>query len=134
MPLGTPVPSAGRGHMQPPAPAAVAAFLGLAWAATTHERCLQAAGAERRALLGLAPRPEASDAWLQPLRPHCHGPPVAGWLALTPGPLVSALRHADCLGRLPVPPFPLAQSRATFPPSRAQDAPSDAALQGARLL
>ena len=120
--------------MKPHAPEACAAFLGLDGADATHASGLQAAGAARRGFLGLAHRPEAIDAWVQTLRTRCHGHPVAGGLELHQGPMVSARRPEDVLGRFPVHPFPLATDREALTPSRAKDAPTDAELQGALLL
>jgi hypothetical protein len=108
--------------------------MGLAWADAKHDICLQAAGAERREWLVLEHRPEAIDAWGQTLRPRFHGAPVAVGRERHQGPIVSALRQDDCLVLFPVPPFPRATYRDALPPSRANDAPTDAALQGARLL
>jgi hypothetical protein len=79
--------------MKPQAPEAFAACIGLDWADTTHDVCLQAAGAERREFLVLEHRPEAIDAWVQTLRARFHGQPVAVCLELNKGPTVSALRQ-----------------------------------------
>ena len=40
-----------------------AAFIGLDWADTKHDVCVQAAGSERREFLVLEHSPEAIDAW-----------------------------------------------------------------------
>ena len=95
--------------MQPPAPEAFAAFIGLDWADAKHDVCLQAAGAERREFLVLEHRPEAIDAWVQTLRTRCHGQPVAVCLELNKGPIVSALRQYEFLVLFPVNPLTLAQ-------------------------
>jgi hypothetical protein len=58
---------------------------------------------------------------------------VAIGLALTKGPLVSALRQYDLLVLFPLNPLLLARDREAFTPSRATDAPTDAALQLALL-
>jgi hypothetical protein len=134
MSLGTTVPYAGRSHLKAHALEAVAAFLGLDWAAAKHESWLQAAGSDSRAFLVREHSPEALDAWVQTLRPRFHGQPVAVCLALNTGPLVSALRHSAFLGLFPVHPFTLAKDREAFTPSRANDAPTDAELQVERLL
>lgn len=120
--------------MQPHAPAAVAALLGLDGADATHPSGLHAAGAARPAVLGLAHRPAALAAGGQTRRTRFHGPPVAVGLARQPGPRMSALRASACLVRLPVPPLPVATERDACPPRRATAAPTDAARQGARLL
>jgi Transposase len=120
--------------MQPQAPAACAAFVGLDWADATHALCLQVASAARRALRRLAHRPAVIDAWVCTLRTRCNGPPMAICLALNQGPMVSALQHDACLGLFPVNPRTVAKDRAAFTPSRATDDPTDAARQVELLL
>jgi transposase len=120
--------------MQPHAPEAFAAFIGLDWADAKHDVCLQAAGAERRECLVLEHRPEAIDAWVQTLRMRLHGQPVAVCLELNKGPIVSALRQYDFLVLFPVNPLTLARYREAFTPSRAKDDPTDAELQVEILL
>ena len=95
--------------MKPHALATCAAFVGRDWAEATHALGLQAAGTERREVLGLQHRPEALEAWGQPLRTRCNGPPVAVCLARHKGPIVSALRAYAFLGLFPVKPFTLAK-------------------------
>jgi transposase len=120
--------------MQPQAPAAFAAFIGLDWADAKHDICLQAAGTERREFLVLEHRPEAIDAWVQTLRTRFNGQPVAVCLELNKGPIVSALRAYDFLVLFPVNPLTLAKYREAFTPSRAKDDPTDAELQVELLL
>jgi hypothetical protein len=115
--------------MTPQASEAVAAVVGLDGADATPDSCRQAAGSERRELLNLHHRPEAMNAWVQTLHTRFTGPPVAVCLELTKGPSVSALRHDDCLGLLPVTPLTVAKDREALTPSRAQDDPPAAALQ-----
>jgi transposase len=111
-----------------------AAFVGIDWADAKHDGCLQPAGSATRACFQLEHTPEAIDAWVTTLRTRFHGPPVAICLALTKGPLVSALRTYDFLVLCPINPLTLARYREAFTPSRAKDAPTDAALQLALLL
>jgi hypothetical protein len=85
-------------------------------------------------VLVLAPRPAAIDAWVQTLRTRCTGQPVAVCLARQKGPLVSALRADEVLGRCPVPPRTVATYREALPPRRATEEPSEAALQVERRL
>ena len=115
--------------MQPQAPAAWAAFVGLDWADANHDLCLQAAGSVHREFLPLDHRPEVINAWVQSLRTRCNGQPRAICLALNKGPLVSALQNDDFLGLFPVNPLTVAKYREAFPPSRAKDDPPEAALQ-----
>jgi len=113
---------------------AFAAFVGLDWAAAQHDGCLQPAGSAPRACFQRAHTPEAIDAWGTTLRTRCNGQPVAICLARNTGPLVSALRQYAFLVLFPLQPLTLARYRAAFPPSRAKDAPTDAALQLAGRL
>jgi transposase len=59
---------------------------------------------------------------------------VAIWLELNKGPIVSALRKYDLLVLFPLNPLMLARYREAVTPSRAKDAPTDAALPLALLL
>jgi hypothetical protein len=120
--------------MTPTTHALFAAFVGIDWAAANHDLCLQAAGTATREGFQLEHTPEAMEAWGTTLRTRLSGHPVAVCLVRTTGPLVSAWRTYDLLGLCPLQPLTLARSRAAFPPSRATDAPTDAALQLARLL
>src|SRR5919198_3755609 len=110
-----------------------AAFVGIDWADAQHDGGLQAAGSAQRECFQLAHTPEAIDAWVTTLRTRFHGHPVALCLALTTGPLVSALRTYDFLVLCPINPLTWARYREAFTPSRAKDDPTDAALQLALL-
>ena len=113
---------------------AFAACIGIDWADRKHDVCLQAAGAEPRECCSLTHTPEAIDAWVSTLRTRCNGQPIALCLELNQGPIVSALRTYDFLVLFPINPLTLARYREAFPPSRAKDDPTDAALQLALLL
>src|SRR5262249_36594514 len=115
-------------------PDTCAAFMGIDWADATHAGGLQAAGTATRECCQLAHTPEAIDAWGPTRRRRFPGPPMAVCRALDKGPLVSAVRPYDGLGLFPSKPLRLARSRDAFPPSRAQDAPTAAALQRDRRL
>src|SRR5262245_10748408 len=106
-----------------------AAFVGIDWADAKHDGCLQAAGAAKREYFQLEHTPAAIDAWVTTLRTRFHGQPVALCLELTKGPLVFALRQYDLLVLCPLNPLTVARYREAFPPSRANDDPSAAALQ-----
>src|SRR5215475_13723976 len=134
MSLSATVPHTGRSHMQPQAPEAFAAFVGLDWADAKHDICLQATGTARREFLSLEHRPESIDAWVQSLHTRFHGQPIAVCLELNKGPMVSALRQDDFLVLFPVNPLTVAKYREAFPPSRAKDDPPDAELQVELLL
>src|SRR5262249_54568772 len=132
--LGTTVSEAERSPMQPQTSAAFAAFVGLDWADATHDVCLLAAGTAPRELLSLDHSPEASNAGVQTLRTRFHGQRVAGCRDLTQEPIVSALCTGDCLVLFPGNPLTVAKYRAALTPSRAKDAPTDAARQVESLL
>jgi len=120
--------------MKQEAPEEFAAFIGLDWADSKHDVCLQAAGSAKREYFILTHTPEAIDAWVSTLRTRCNGHPIAVCLELNNGPIVSALRTYDFLVLFPINPLTLARYREAFTPSRAKDAPTDAALQLALLL
>jgi len=120
--------------MKQQASEAFAAFVGLDWADTKHDVCLQAAGTEHREFLSLEHSPEEINAWVQTLRTRFNGQPVAVCLELNKGPIVSALRNYDFLVLFPVNPLTVAKYREAFTPSRAKDDPTDAELQLELLL
>jgi len=120
--------------MQQEAHEEFAAFIGLDWADSSHDVCLQAAGSATREYCILTHAPEAIDVWVSTLRTRCNGHPIAVCLELNNGPIVSALRTYDFLVLFPINPLTLARYREAFTPSRAKDAPTDAALQLALLL
>jgi transposase len=120
--------------MKQQASEAFAAFVGLDWADTKHDVCLQAAGTEQREFLRLEHSPEEINAWVQTLRTRFNGQPVAVCLELNKGPLVSALRNYEFLVLFPVNPLTVAKYREAFTPSRAKDDPTDAELQVELLL
>jgi transposase len=62
------------------------------------------------------------------LRQRFNGRPIAVCLALTKGPLGSALRAQDFVVLFPGNAPTVAKYRQAFTPSRAKDAPSDAEL------
>ena len=120
--------------MQQEAHEEFAAFIGLDWADSKHDVCLQAAGSAKRECFILTHTPEAIDAWVSTLRTRFNGHPIAVCLELNKGPIVSALRKYDFLVLFPINPLTLARYREAFTPSRAKDDPTDAALQLELLL
>jgi transposase len=120
--------------MKPQVPEAFAAFVGLDWADAKHDICLHVAGSTRREFLRLEHRPEVIDAWVCTLRTRFNGQPIAVCLELNKGPIVSALQNYDFLVLFPVNPLTVAKYREAFTPSRAEDDPTDAELQGELLL
>ena len=85
---GTTVPHPGSSHLQHHTCEDCAAGGGLDWAEAKHAVCRPAAGTTPREVLGLKPRPEASEAWGQTLRTRFHEPIAVG-LALQKGPSAS---------------------------------------------
>jgi len=71
---------------------AFAAFIGLDWADTTQDICLQVAGSAKRECKVLEHRPEVIDAWATDLLQRFQGRPIAIALELNKGPIVEALR------------------------------------------
>src|SRR5712692_10243277 len=123
-----------RCHMKQEAHEEFAAFIGLDWADSKHDVCLQAAGSAKREYFILTHTPEAIDAWVSTLRTRFNGHPIAVCLELNKGPIVSALRQYDFLVLFPINPLTLARYREAFTPSRAKDDPTDAELQVELLL
>ena len=106
-----------------------AAFIGLDWADTKHDVCLQVAGSDKREFQVLAHRPEVIETWATDLLQRFEGQPIAIALELNKGPIVEALRKYDGLVLFPINPMMLARYRQAFTPSRAKDDPTDAELQ-----
>jgi hypothetical protein len=115
--------------MQPEAPEAFAAFVGLDWADAKHDVCWQAAGSEPREPSRLDHTPEAIEAWGCALQKRFEGTPIALCLERNKGPIGFALRKDHFLVLFPVNPLTLARDREAFTPSRAKDDPTDAELQ-----
>jgi len=111
-----------------------AAFIGLDWADTKHDICLQVAGSDKREFKVLEHRPEVIDAWATDLLQRFQGRPIAIALELNKGPIVEALRKYEGLVLFHINPMMLARYREAFTPSRAKDDPTDAELQLDLLL
>ncbi len=97
-----------------PFPDDFAAFIGIDWADTKHDICLQAAGCETREFSVLAHKPESIDEWARGLRQRFPGRPIAICLELSKGPIVYALRKVDFLVLFPINPLTLARYREAF--------------------
>ncbi len=113
--------------MKTPGDTSFTAFIGIDWADTKHDLCIQAAGTERREFSRLSHKVEAIEDWAQSLYQRFGGP-IAVALELSKGPLVYALQKYDFIVIFPVNPSTLAKYREAFTPSRAKDDPSDAEL------
>jgi len=103
------------------------AFVGIDWADTKHDICVQAAGSKRRELACIAHDPEIIESWACSLRERFGGH-IAIALELTKGPIVYALQKYDFIVLFPINPATLARYREAFKPSGAKDDPTDAEL------
>ena len=105
-----------------------AAFVGIDWADTKHDICLQVATSEEREFAVVPHRADAIEAWVGSLRHRFEGQPVAVGLELAKGPLVYALQKYDFVVLFPIHPSTLAKYREAFTPSHAKADPTDAEL------
>ena len=103
------------------------AFIGLDWADTKHDICIQPAGSTVREFDRIAHQPEQIERWAHDVHRRFGGP-IAVMLELSKGPIVSALQKHDFFVLFPVNPSTLAKYREAFKPSRAKDDPTDAEL------
>ncbi len=101
------------------------AYIGIDWASSKHDICLQVAGSDERSFERIKHTPEAIEEWAQALHQSVGGP-VAVALELSEGPIVSALQKYDFLVLFPIDPKRLAKYREAFVPSGAKDDPTDA--------
>src|SRR5438034_4263978 len=72
-----------------------AALVGIDWADTKHDICLQVATSEEREFAVVPHRADAIEAWVGSLRHRFEGQPVSVGLELAKGPLVYALQKYD---------------------------------------
>jgi transposase len=103
------------------------AYVGIDWADTKHDICLQAAGDTRREFCCIRHQVAAIDEWANTLYLRFGGP-VAVALELSKGPIVAALQKYEFLVLFPINPATLAKYREAFQPSGAKDDPADAEL------
>ena len=103
------------------------AYVGIDWADTKHDICLQESGSDRREFGCIEHQVQCIDEWAKSLHQRFGGP-IAIALELAKGPIVYALQKYDFLVLFPINPLTLAKYREAFKPSRAKDDPSDAEL------
>ena len=103
------------------------AFIGIDWADTKHDICLQEAHNDQREFDCIPHQVGDIEKWVLALRQRFGGP-IAIALELTKGPIVYALQKYDFLVLFPINPSTLAKYREAFTPSRAKDDPTDAEL------
>lgn len=101
--------------------------IGIDWADTKHDFCLQAAGSSEREFGTFSHQAEHIDEWVQRLHSR-YGGVIAIGLELAKGPVVYALQKYDFIVLFPINPLTLAKYRQAFKPSRAKDDPTDAEL------
>ena len=103
------------------------AFIGIDWADTKHDICLQPANSQQREFDQLPHQIPAIEQWAYSLQKRFGGT-IAVVLELSKGPIVYALQKYDFFVLFPVNPSTLAKYREAFKPSRAKDDPTDAEL------
>jgi transposase len=103
------------------------AYVGIDWADTKHDICLQAAGNAMREFDCVPHQVARIDEWAKTLHRRFGGP-IAIALELAKGPIVAALQKYDFFVLFPINPSTLARYREAFKPSRAKDDPTDAEL------
>ena len=103
------------------------AHVGIDWANSKHDVCVQQVGSGKREFDIIPHRAEVIDEWVQGLRTRFGGT-IAVAVELSKGPIVSALQKHDFIDIFPINPSTLAKYREAFQPSRAKDDPTDAEL------
>jgi hypothetical protein len=66
------------------------AYIGIDWADTKHDACLQAAGSEQHGFTSFSHQFDGIEAWVHSML-HRFGVPIAVVLELSKGPIVYAL-------------------------------------------
>ncbi len=117
----------GRDDVKPLPTQPFTAYVGIDWADTKHDVCLQVAGNERREFDCIAHQVGCIDEWARALHKRFGGT-IAIALELAKGPIVYALQKYDFFVLFPINPSTLAKYRQAFKPSRAKDDPTDAEL------
>ncbi len=108
-------------------------YVGIDWADTKHDVCIQSKTSDVRVFEVIRHRAEAIDTWVKDLHQQ-YGGHIAVAVELSKGPIVSALQKYDFIDIYPVNPSSLAKYREAFQPSRAKDDPTDAELAVDMLL
>ena len=103
------------------------AFIGIDWADSKHDVCLQAADSEQREFDSFPHQVDRIEQWVESIHERFGGP-IAVALELSKGPIVYALQKYDFFVLCPVNPSTLAKYREAFTPGRAKDDQTDAEL------
>lgn len=101
------------------------AFVGIDWADSKHDFCLQSADSNKREFGRFNHAVDDIQQWACALHQRFGGP-IAVALELTKGPIVYALQKYDFLVLFPINPSTLAKYRQAFNPSGSKDDPTDA--------
>jgi transposase len=101
------------------------AYIGLDWADSKHDICLQALNSDQREFDCIQHTTDDIAQWALALKER-FGAPIAIALELSKGPIVCALQKYDFFVIFPIHPSTLAKYRDAFSPSGAKDDPSDA--------
>ena len=109
------------------------AFVGIDWADSKHDICIQAANSLHREFGRLPHQVDDIEQWAKSLHQRFSGP-IAVAIELSKGPIVYALQKYDYFVIFPINPSTLAKYREAFQPSRAKDDPRDAELALELLL
>ena len=103
------------------------AYIGIDWADSKHDVCVQPAEGGQREFSQVSHQVEEIDHWAQSLYQR-YGEKIAVALELSKGPIVYALQKYDFFVIFPINPSTLAKYRQAFNPSGAKDDPTDAEL------
>ena len=109
------------------------AFVGIDWADSKHDICIQASDSLQREFGRLPHQVDDIEQWAQSLHQRFSGP-IAVAIELSKGPIVYALQKYDYFVIFPINPSTLAKYREAFQPSGAKDDPRDAELALELLL
>jgi len=101
------------------------AYVGIDWADTKHDICIQAADSDKRQFDCIQHKPDEIEQWAIAMHKRFGGP-IAIAVELSKGPIVYALQKYDFLVIFPIHPLTLAKYRQAFSPSGAKDDPTDA--------
>ena len=113
--------------MSPLSASKFTAFIGIDWADSKHDVCLQAADSKQREFDCFPHQVDRIEHWAHSMHQRFGGT-IAIALELTKGPIVYALQKYDFFVLFPINPSTLAKYREAFKPSRAKDDPTDAEL------
>jgi transposase len=103
------------------------AYIGIDWANSKHDICIQSTGNDQREFSQISHQVEKIEEWAQSMYQRFGGK-IAVAVELSKGPIVYALQKYDFFIIHPVNPTTLAKYRQAFHPSGAKDDPTDAEL------